>query len=148
MGSPWTGGQCFVHHPPLADEDRYEECLQKVLVKVENELLEVARRVTESVLRDRGFPSMSTLNFEDIVKEVEMQCPTVFKLLSQMIQLSQNYDKKTASLALIYGIIIFRRCKEMSRVQRVNTVMRLNDGGASQEVCLLKLTCGITIWNV
>ena len=35
----------------------------------------------------------------------------------------------------------------MSRVQRVNTVL-LNDGGASQEVCLLKLTCVIIIWNV
>ena len=45
-----------------------------------------------------------------------------------------NYDKK-------------RRCKEMSRVQRVYTVLP-NDGGASQEVCLLKLTCGIIIWNV
>ena len=96
--------------------------------------------MTESVLRDRGFPRMSTLNFEYIVKEVEMQCPTVFKLLSQMIQLGHNYDKKTAPLALIYGIIMFRRCKEMSRVQRVNTVL-LNDGSASQEVCLLKLTC-------
>ena len=103
--------------------------------------------MTESVLRDRGFPGMSTLNFEDIVKEVELQCPTVFKLLAQMIQLSLNYDKKTAPLALIYGIIMFRRCKEMSRVQRVNTVL-LNDGGASQEVCLLKMTCGIIICNV
>lgn len=90
---------------------------------------------------------MSTLTFEDIVNKVEMQCPTVFKLLSQMIQLCHSCDKKTAPLALIYGIIMFRRCKEMSRVQRVNTVL-LNDGGASQEVCLLKLTCRIIIWNV
>ena len=50
---------------------------------------------------------MSTLNFEDIVKEVELQCPTVFKLLAQMIQFSLNYDKKTAPLAFIYGIIMF-----------------------------------------
>ena len=78
--------------------------------------------MTKSVLRERGFPGMSTLNFEEIVKEVETQCPTVFKLLSQMIQLSHNSDKKTAPLALIYGIIMFRRCKELSRVQRVNTV--------------------------
>ena len=90
---------------------------------------------------------MSTLNFEDIVKEVEMQCPTVFKLLSEMIHLNLNYDKKMAPLALIYGIIMFRRCKEMSHVQRVNTVLR-NDGSASQEVCLLKLTRVIIIWNV
>jgi len=69
--------------------------------------------VTKSVLRERGFPGMSTLNFEEIVKEVETQCPTVFKLLSQMIQLSHSYDKKTAPLALIYGIIMF----EMQRVE-------------------------------
>ena len=93
--------------------------------------------MTKSVLRERGFPGMSTLNFEEIVKEVETQCPTVFKLLLQMIQLSHNSDKKTAPSALIYGIIMFRRCKELSRVQRVNTVL-LNDDGASQEVCRLQ----------
>ena len=92
--------------------------------------------MTKSVLRERGFPGLSTLNFQEIAKEVETQCPTVFKLLSQMIQLSHNSHKKTAPLALIYGIIMFRRCKELSRVQRVNTVL-LNDGGASQEVCRL-----------
>ena len=84
--------------------------------------------MTESFLRDRGFPGMSITLKEDIIKEVAMQCPTVFKLLSQMIQLSLNYDKKTAPLALIYGIIMLRRCKEMSRAQRVNTVL-LDDGG-------------------
>ena len=110
--------------------------MQKVLVKVENELLEVVRRVTKLVLREQGFPGMSTLNFEEIVKEVETRCPTVFKLLLQMIQLSHNSEKKTAPLALIYGIIMFRRCKELSRVQRVNTLL-LNDSGASQQVCRL-----------
>lgn len=92
--------------------------------------------MTKSVLREQGFPSTSMLNFEEIVKEVETQCPTVFKLLSQMIQLSHNSEKKTAPLALIYGIIMFRRCKELSRDRRVNTLL-LNDSGASQEVCRL-----------
>ena len=93
--------------------------------------------MTKSVLRERGLPGMSTLNFEEIVKEVETHCQTVFKLLLQMIQLSHNSKKKTAPLALIYGIIMFRRCKELSRVQRVNTVL-LNAGRASQEVCRLQ----------
>ena len=66
--------------------------------------------MTESVLRDRGFPGINTTLNEDIVKEGVMQCPTVFKLLSQMIQLSLKYDKKTAPLALMYGIIMLRRC--------------------------------------
>ena len=38
--------------------------------------------MTKSVLRERGSPGLSTLTFEEIVKEVETQCPTVFKLLS------------------------------------------------------------------
>lgn len=94
----------------------------------------MARRVTKSVLRERGFTGMSTLNFEEVVKEIQSQCPKVYKILSQMVQLCIDPDKNKALLALIYGIIMFKRCKELSLVQRVNTV-RLNDGGASQEVC-------------
>jgi len=94
----------------------------------------VARRVTKSVLRERGFTGMSTLNFEEVVKEIQSQCPKVYKILSQMVQLCINPDNKKAPLAVIYGIIMFKRCKELSLVQRVNTVL-LNDGGASQEVC-------------
>lgn len=94
----------------------------------------MVRRVTKSVLRERGFTGMSTLNFEEVVKEIQSQCPKVYKILSQMVQLCIDPDKKKAPLALIYGIIMFKRCKELSLVQRVNTVL-LNDGGASQEVC-------------
>ena len=63
----------------------------------------MARRVTKSVLRERGFTGMSTLNFEEVVKEVRSQCPTVYKILSQMVQLCIDPDKKKAPLALIYG---------------------------------------------
>ena len=98
----------------------------------------MARRVTKSVLGERGFTGMSTLNFEEVVKKVRSQCPTVYKILSQMVQLCIDPDKKKAPLALIYGMIMFKRCKELSLVQRVNTVL-LNDGGASQEVCFVLL---------
>ena len=96
----------------------------------------MARRVTKSVLRERGFTGMSTLNFEEVVKEVRSQCPTVYKILSQMVQLYIDPDKKKAPLALIYSMIMFKRCKELSLVQRVNTVLL---GGASQEVCFVLL---------
>ena len=79
----------------------------------------MARRVTKSVLRERGFTGMNTLNFEEVVKEVRSQCPTVYKILSQMVQLYIDPEKKKAPLALIYGMIMFKRCKELSLVQRV-----------------------------
>lgn len=56
-------------------------------------------------------------------------CPTVFSILSQMIELNDNPDKKPV-LWLIYGVMLFSLCKEMSLIQRVNTVL-LSEGDAS-----------------
>ena len=95
--------------------------------------MEVARRETQSVLRERGYAGMSTFSFEKICGEMRTLCPMVFSVLSQMIQLGDRQEKKKAALVLMYGIIRFTRCKDMSLVQRVNTVL-LMEGQASQEV--------------
>ena len=76
---------------------------------------------------------MSKMSFARIVHEMETLCPTVFSTLSQMIGLNDYPDKKRRVLGLIYGIILFSRCKEMSLIQRVNTVL-LSEGHANQEV--------------
>ena len=96
----------------------------------------MTRRGTNSVLRSRGYVGMSTLNFPEIIKEIQTLCPTVFTVLSHMILLDQNPEKRTAPLALLYGLIVFQRCHELSRIQRVNTVL-LTEGDASQEVSLI-----------
>ena len=89
---------------------------------------------------------MSTLNFAEIINEVQTACPTVYTFLSRVMQLDVNTDKKLAPMTLIYAIIMFTRCKELSRVQRVNTML-LTEGDASQEVhCLvLKIMCLIIL---
>lgn len=110
--------------------------LEKVLVKLDMELREVARRSTNSVLRDRGYPGLSTFTFEEILKEMQSLCPTVFRILSNMLQLDLNPEKNSAPLALVYGIVMFKRFHELSRIQRLNTVL-LADGNASKEVSLL-----------
>ena len=57
-----------------------------------------------------------------------------FSVLPQMIQFDNNEEKrKGAAMSLVYGIIMFLRCKEMSLVQRVNSVL-LTEGDASSEV--------------
>ena len=76
---------------------------------------------------------MSSFTFEEILAEMERVCPTVFKILSSMIQFDLDRDKTAASLVLIYGIVMFKRCHELSRLQRLNTVL-LSDGNASKEV--------------
>ena len=100
---------------------------------MDRELLHMARRESNSVLRERGYDGMSKMSFARIVHEMETLCPTVFSILSQMIELNDCPDKKKPVLGFIYGIILFSRCKEMSLIQRVNTVL-LSEGDANQEV--------------
>ena len=105
----------------------------EVLVGIKNELQEVARRETNSVLRQKDFESMSNLQFEDIINEMNRLCPFTYHALSVMIDEHYNREKKIAPLALIYSIIMFRRCHELSRLQRVNTML-LTECGAGTEV--------------
>ena len=113
--------------------DSQTEMLGRLLNQVDRELMEVARRETNSMLRLRGYVGLTTLPFQEITKEIQTLCPTVFSVLSQMILFDHNPEKRAAPMALLYGIIMFHRCKELSRVQRVNTVL-LTEGDASQEV--------------
>ena len=105
----------------------------KLRSEIERELSEVARRETKSVLMERGYPGLTAFAFEDILTEMQNVCPTVFRLLSWMIQLGLNREKNVAPLALIYGIIMFKRFHELSRLQRLNTVL-FSEGNASKEV--------------
>ena len=94
----------------------------------------MARRDAKSVLRERGYNGMSTYSFEKLLNEMKTLCPTVFSVLSQMIKFDSSKEKrKPAAMSLVYGIIVFLRCKEMSLVQRVNSVL-LTEGDASSEV--------------
>lgn len=113
--------------------------LSSLMNQVDRELVEVTRRGTNSVLRSRGYLGLSTLNLSEITKEIQTLCPTVFRVLSRMILLDQNPEKKTAPLALLYGLIVFQRCHELSRIQRVNTAL-LTKGEASLEVILIILS--------
>ena len=105
----------------------------KLRFEIEKELSEVARRETKSVLMERGYPGLTSFAFEDILTEVRNVCPTVFSLLSCMIQLDLNREKNIALLALFYGIIMFKRFHELSRLQRLNIVL-FSEGNARKEV--------------
>lgn len=110
-----------------------EEITKMFLYKIHRELLQVTRRDTKSVLRDRGYPGLLSFTFEKILADMRRLFPTVFTMLSSMIQLDLSQDKNTAPLALIYGVIMSKRFQEFSRLQRLNTML-LYSGNASKEV--------------
>ena len=103
------------------------------LSKIDREIVQVARRETKSVLRERGYPGLSNFTFEEILAEMRSLCATVFTILSTLIQFDLNQNRNTAPLALIYAFIMFKRFHELSSVQRLKTVL-LYSGNASEEV--------------
>ena len=100
---------------------------------MQNELLDVARKETNSILRQKDYNALSSLSFHDILDEMKNRCPTVFQILFNMLQYDVNREKNTASLVLMYAVLMFRRCHELSSIQRINTVL-LAEGNANREV--------------
>jgi hypothetical protein len=106
---------------------------QDILEVINDELRNVALRNTASVLRRRDFDGLSSFSLESMVDELKTLCPVVFRVLSEILELSYNREKKIAPLCLIYGVVMFKRCHELSFLQRINTVL-LADSNANTEV--------------
>jgi hypothetical protein len=104
-----------------------------ILNTINDELRKAAARDTESVLRQRGFEGLSSFSLENIMDEIKTLCPVSFRVLSEMLELSYNKEKKIAPLCLVYGVIMFKRYHEMSLLQRINTLL-LSDSDANTEV--------------
>ena len=111
----------------------FTEMLADMLCQADKELANATRRETSSALRARGYDVINTLSFTEIIKDIQTLCPTVFSFFSPMIFLSSSPEDETVQLALIYGVIMFDQCKEISQIQRLNTVL-LTEGAASTEV--------------
>ena len=104
--------------------------------KADKELVEIARRSEPSVLRERSYEGMAANNWMSEVKnELSTRCPTVNNILSVLLDISHNSEKKEPALCLIYDIIMHLRCHELSRIQRINSIL-LTHGQAPVNVSL------------
>ena len=111
-----------------------DSSLSNVLTVANNELIEIARRSDASVLRQRFYDDLSSEDWmSDVSKEMATRCPVVNEILSSLLECSIYPDKKKSAVCLIYGIMMFLRCHELSRIQRINSVL-LIQGQASANV--------------
>ena len=60
-------------------------------------------------------------------------CPVTKNILSALLESCIESEKKHPAICLIYGIIMFLRCHELSRIQQINSVL-LIEGQASVNV--------------
>ena len=105
-----------------------------MIEKANKELVEIARRSEPSVLHERSFEGLVAKNWiSDVKKELAIRCPVVNNMLSELLDMSHHHDKKEPALCLIYSIIMHLRCHELSRVQRINSILLIH-GQASVNV--------------
>ena len=78
-----------------------------------NKLRNVAMREAKSVFRKKDYEAMSSLDLEEVLEELKTVCPVTFTILTKMLEISFDREKKIALLCLLYGIIMFRRCKDL-----------------------------------
>jgi hypothetical protein len=114
--------------------------INDVLVKANKELIEVARRSESSVLRQRSFDGMSADSWmSEVLEELATKCPTVNNILMSILECSIRPEKKNPAVCLIYGIVMFLRCHELSRIQRINSIL-LIEGQAATNVSNFNLS--------
>ncbi len=106
---------------------------KEVTSKIQEELKYVARRSTNSVLAKTDFDALSNANFKEIIEEMKRLCPTVYEIVFSILEMDIGTEQKIPTMALVYSLTMFKRFREMSLLQRLNTLL-LIDGDANQEV--------------
>ena len=99
---------------------------------MKREISNLCRRSEPSVLREQQFSGMSnSKRMEDVVNEMKFRCPTLWRMLSQILEY-QLQPSNRAPVCMIYGIIIFANCHGLSRIQRINSVFLMQDQATTQ----------------
>lgn len=98
---------------------------------INEEMKNMCRRSENSVLGKRGYEGLSDMTWQEIYVEIENKCPTTLQFLFTLV--NGNSEEKMTPICLLYSIPMFLRFPELSRLQRLNTIL-LTDGGVNKMV--------------
>ena len=111
----------------------YHELKTVVFKSVDEELKTMCSRSENSVLRKHYYDSLSKLTWKEIFVEIEKNCPTTMHFLVTLVDgnVDLTDEKKIPLICLMYAIPMFLTVPELSKLQRLNTVL-LTEGGATK----------------
>ena len=98
--------------------------------------MNIARKDEPSVLRDGSYRSLCNDSWiTKIADEISTRCPIIAEILYRLLDCSITHpERKLVPMCLIYSIIMFIRCKHLSKVQQINSIL-MTEGKATTKVC-------------
>ena len=132
-GAPTVLAQLIMAIPSL------KRCIQTLILE------NVDSQCTKLCVKTKGVPSVLRSSREDrnnltaftwmqILNEMKDRAPDVLEFLSTIAVPNLKDDgRQVAPLCVAYGILMNQRCKELSLVQKINTIL-LGTGSATKKV--------------
>lgn len=103
----------------------------KVITEIVCKLQMKKWRTEKSVLGKHGYEGLSDKIWQEIYVEIENKCLTTLQFLVTLV--NGNSEGKMAPICLLYSIPMFLHFPELSRLQRLNTIL-LTDGVVNKMV--------------
>ena len=107
---------------------------ENVLFELDKECTNISSRGEPSELRNNEFRAMTEFDWTKLASEMSTRCPFLLDVLLTVMDKSKDeINDITPRLGLCYAILMHTRNRELSLVQRLNTVLFTN-GNAKKEV--------------
>jgi replication fork clamp-binding protein CrfC len=107
---------------------------ENILHELDQECVKLCTKSEPSELRKNCFDDMAAFDWKKLASEMSSRCPFLLDLLlAVMKKTKEDLNDILPRLGLCYSILMQTRNRELSLVQRLNTVLMTN-GNAKKEV--------------
>lgn len=132
-----TGVPSIITHAIESVASLIRNLKESILHELDNECKNICLRGKPSELRKNKFCNMAGFEWQKLSSEMSIRCPFLLDvLLTVMDKSKEECIEIIPRLGLCYAILMQTRNKDLSLVQRLNTVL-LTNGNAKKEVCLI-----------
>ena len=91
------------------------------------------QKKTGSILRENSYPNMSKFEWDALFREMTDRCQFLRDVLVTAAKCANKHRNHVPPICLFYAILLQQRNRNLSLVQRINTVL-LAEGNAKKRV--------------
>ena len=104
----------------------------KLLQELDDNCNELCTKNTPSILRKNQYPDMVSFDWNNVLSEILHRCPLLLEVMCTVVK-STTKPNVVPAIGLCYSILMQERNRDLSLVQRINTIL-LSEGHAKKQV--------------